>query len=423
MKAAPSTLPRRAGIAIAAIGLTALAGYGIGRTSRETLSAPALESQAVKTTDPGLSEITGKETQAPSKEERAKQVARIKAQVLELGGTRPVMYDLETDREIAALLAQLSNEELGDFFREATASSRNYGDRLRIIEAWAVRDGPAAIEGASLRVDEWALAVEAYQAWGAKDPDAALRWLREGELSDYAKEHRVLLRKNFLYQLMRTEPEKALTEVPHLDKDEKKDILRFAAASAVQEHDEAKLAQLAEFAAGADEEARDAIEMGQANSLGLMDYTKGFEYIDGLDTTAAKKADLEMSVLEAVPEEKLRESMDTWMARHPDGQDIPERMWEMLGQKLILHREGMRAWLEDLQPGPTRDAFYQESVRHFVSAGERDKALGYIGMIEDPGQRGTALRTMRRMWTESNAGEAKAWIESLPESDRAMLDK
>lgn len=419
MKATASTTPRRAGIALAVIGIAALAGYGIGRTSRPVLETSVLESRAEKEPDPGSSAAAGKDAHANPKEDRAKQLARIKARVLELGGTRPVQYDFETDREIAALLDQLSAAELGDFFRETTASSRNTADRLRILEAWALKDGPAAIEGTSIRADEWLFAAQAYQAWASKDSDAALKWLREGELSDYAKQHKPVLRKNFLYELMTTDLEKALEQVPDMDPDEKKFFLTAVAAFAAG--DEAKLARVKEFTAGADEGTRGAIETGMIVQMSSQDFKKGFEFIDGLEASAAHKSNLEMSVLRATPKEKLAESMDAWVARNEDGQNIPEPMWEMLGSRLIFYREEMRAWLEDMEPGPVRDAFYQQSVRHFVSGGERDKALRYINLIEDPAQRGTALRTMSRMWMESNATEAKAWQESLPESDRQAL--
>ena len=422
MKATPSLpLPRLARIALALIGLAALAGYGIGRTSRATVDASVLHPHPEKSADFGLSlHAGGKDSPATSNEDHAKRIARIKARILDLGRSRPVWIDFETEREIAALLEQLSAAELGDFFREATADSRTIADRLRILEAWALKDGPSAITAASIRADDWPLATQAYQAWGAKDPDAALQWLREGELSGHVKQQKSVLRKNFLYELMRTDLEKALGEVPDMEQIEKDHFLTIVAASMAG--DEAKLARLREFAAGADDETRNPIEAGIVTSLGARNHAKGFEYIDDLEATPERKADLEMSVLRAVPKEQLAESMDAWAARHPDGQDIPERMWEMLGEKLIFYRVEMRAWLEDMEPGPVRDAFYQQSVRHFVSGGERDKALRYIGLIGDPEQRATALRTMRRMWMESNPGEAEAWVESLPESDRQALE-
>lgn len=420
MKATATTAPLRAGIALAVIGIAALAGYGIGRISRPASPASLLEASAPKDSLPALSSATGDDTPATTKDDRAKQIARIKARVLELGGTRPVQYDFETEREIAALLDQLSAAELGDFFRETTESSRNTADRLRILEAWALKDGPAAVEGTFIRADEWLLTTRAYQAWGSKDPDAALQWLREGDLSDYARQLKSVMRRNFLYGLMATDLGKALEQLPDMDQEEKKSFLTTVAAFTAD--DEAKLAQVEDYTAGADEETRGAIQTGMVASMSAQDFRKGFEFIDALDAPAEQKAGLEMSVLQSIPKEKLAESMDAWVERNPGGQDIPQQMWEMLGSRLIFYREEMRAWLEDMEPGPVRDAFYQQSIRHFVSGGERDKALRYISLIEAPDQRASALQTMRTMWMESNAGEAKAWVESLPESDRQSLE-
>ena len=413
---------RRVGIALAVIGTAMLAGYGIGRTSRETAPASALQWSAGQSTEAGLSASDSRMSaarQSASKDERAKQLARIKARVLELGSKNRAQADWETEREMAALLEQLSAAELGDFFREVSSPLKETGLRLRILEAWALKDGPSAIESTSARLDDWLLAAQAYRAWGAKDPDAALKWLREGELSPYAKQQKFVLRMNFLYDLAEADLEKALNEVPDMDQTEKKRFLERIAALGAE--DEARMARLMEFAANADADTRNAIEDGMVLSVGAKDFAKGFESIDGLEASAERKADLEMSVVRAVPKEKLAESMDAWAARHADGGHIPERMWEMLGERLIFYREEMRAWLEDMEPGPVRDAFYQQSVRHFVSGGERDKALRYINLIEDPGQRATALQTMHRMWSENDPVAARTWAEGLPDEDRQAL--
>lgn len=415
---------RRGLIAISVIGAAVFAGYGLGRTSREAAPSSALQ-WSTEQDHSSSGDLTdawrgGRLPPSASDEERRRQVARIKERVRELCAYNTISKDWEMEREVFGLLEQLSAAELGDFFGEVSHPLQEIRVRLRILETWVLKDGPAAIEATSARLDDWLLACSAYQAWGAKDPDAALKWLREDELTPYATLQKSVLRKNFLYDLAATDLEKALNQVPNMDRTEKEHFLSTVAASSAG--DEGKLAQIKGFAAGADEDTRNSIETGIVASIGARSYAESFDYIDSLEASPDRKADLEMSVLRIMQKEKLAESMDAWVARHPDGHNIPERMWEMLGEKLIFHREEMRAWLEDMEPGPVRDAFYQQSVRHFISAGERDKALHYIGLIEEPGQRATALRTMRRMWTESNATEAKTWMESLPESDRRALE-
>ncbi|QJE94392.1 hypothetical protein [Luteolibacter luteus] len=416
---APVSAPLRRGlIALVVIGGAMLAGYGAGRTSRETSSPSTHPSHRPAERSPaGESRENGS---AVSKEERARQLTRIKTRVRELCLTGTVMQDWEAERELAGLLAQLSATELSDFFKEVSHPYQGVEIRMRVLNAWAIKDGPAAIEATAARLDDVHLAFDAYLAWGNKDPDAALKWLREGDLSAYAKQQKSMLRMNFLFVLADRDLEKSLNEVPDMDALEKKLFLQRVTASAAM--DETKIIRLQEFAASADEGTRNAVEDGTVLTMGSKDPAKGFDYIDGLEASRARKTDLELTLLRAVPNERVAESMDAWAARHPDGKDIPDRMWQELGTKLIFYRDGMRAWMDGMEPGPMRDAFYQHSVRHLVSRGDRERALHYIGQIEDPEQRVTAIRTMHRMWSESNPGEAKTWEESLSESDRKLLE-
>jgi hypothetical protein len=70
-----------------------------------------------------------------------------------------------------------------------------------------------------------------------------------------------------------------------------------------------------------------------------------------------------------------------------------------------------------------RDAFYERGTRLVASQNKYDKAAIYADGISDPAKRLAAMRTLQTMWSETQADNARAWLDRLPEADRNALVK
>ena len=421
-------LMKRIILALALIGGSAAIAYGIGRSMREQpAESVARWQQGTSSSTAGLSapDAAGSHPAASStaaslsKEEREKKVARVKKRLCELWECAPNIFaDWEAERETQALIQELDAAELAAFLRETKVNGnrmQNFYIRTRVAEALVGKDGPAAIEESMTYLADSSGPARTFAAWVKKDPEQALTWLRDAKLSPELEEMRSSMRQNALSDLARKDFARAAAELPYLDAEEKRWLLRALGSAA--SGDETKNRTLKELVATHDPGAALEIEKSKVMSIASKDPAAALEHIAGLDLPAEQKAELEMAQLHTASTKSVPQAFDAWLSRREDQAPIPDAMWPLLDRNFIFYHDDTMKWLDAMPAGATRDAFYRRGVRLLASRHDFNKAASYAATIGNPEDRQLALKMLNMMWTEANPEGAKAWQEGLPDSD------
>jgi hypothetical protein len=289
-----------------------------------------------------------------------------------------------------------------------------------VLREWALKDGPAAVTQS--KPDRWSPdAIRAFQTWGYRDPQKALAWLREAELPPFLKDQKLTIRLNILPELAKTDFGQVVEELSHLDAKERAAIVRNL-GGAIESHPEL-LENIRELTKNdSDPASLLALERVLISQQAKNGPAAAFEYIAGLNLPPADKAELELDLFRQDFDHPGK-SFGDWLARNPDIETVPDSLWPMMDIRYTLHPEEMIHWLDSLSPGPIRDAFYERGTRLVASQGKYDKAATYADGIADPVKRLAAMRTLQTMWTETQADNARAWLDHLPEADRKALGK
>jgi hypothetical protein len=420
MPSSRSIIIRRGTIALMAAFAAGVIGYGTGHSTKRLPNSTTNDSvnsrstEAVDHQDPA-----GK----ASALDRAAHLAKLKQRLIREWRASPEpLKDFELMDKAHRQLSSLSARELADFYH-SLVSQFMPDIRLRqtVLKEWALKDGPAAVTESEL--DRWSHSntITAFETWGYQDPQKALAWLREAELPPFLKDQKLTIRLNFLPELAQTDFRQVLEELSHLDAKERAAIVRNL-GSAIEKHPEF-LEEIRELTkSDSDPASLLALERVLISQQAKNGPAAALEYIAGLNLPPADKAELELDLFRQ-DFDQPEKSFGDWLARNPDIESVPDSFWPMMDIRYTLHPEEMTRWLDSLSPGPLRDAFYERGTRLVASQNKYDKAAIYADGISDPEKRLSAMRTLRTMWTETQADNARAWLDRLPEADRKALGK
>jgi hypothetical protein len=414
-----SIILRRGAIALIAALAAAAIGYGTGHTTKR------IPDPAAKRWDNSRSTEATEHPNAVGKisaSDRAKHLEKLKLRLIQRWRASPESNkDFELMDETHRQLSTLSARELADFYHSLTSQfSLDSSLQQTVLREWALKDGPASVTQS--KPDRWSPdAIHAFQTWGYQDPQKALAWLRETELPLFLKDQKFTIRINFLIDLAKTDFGQVVEELSHLDAKERAAIVRNL-GGAIENHPEflEKIRELTKN--DSDPASLLALERVRISQQAKNGPAAALEYIAGLNLPPADKAELELDLFRqdfGHPEK----SFGDWLARNPNIEAVPDSLWPMMDIRYTIHPEEMIHWLDSLSPGPIRDAFYERGTRLVASQNQYDKAATYADGIADPAKRLAAMRTLRTMWTETQADNARAWLDRLPEADRKALGK
>ena len=414
-----SIVIRRGAIALIAALAAAAIGYGTGSTTKRTpdpvtnhwddsRSPEALDHQ----------NATGKILAI----DRATHLKKLKQRLIQQWRSSPESHkDFELMDNTHRQLSTLSAGELADFYHSLNSQfALDFSLKQTVLKEWALKDGPAAVTQS--KPDRWSPdAIRAFETWGYRDPQKALAWLRETELPPFLKDQKWKIRLNFLPELAKSDFGQVLEELSHLDAKERAAILRNL-GSAIENHPELQ-EKLRELENNSSDPASSlALERALVSQMAKTDPAAALGHIAGLNLSPADKADLELDLIRADyahPEK----SFGDWLARNPNIEAVPDSLWPMMDIRYTMHPEEMIHWMDSLSPGPLRDAFYERGTRLVASQNKYEKAATYADGISDPEKRLAAMRVLQTMWTETQADNARAWLDRLPDSDRKALGK
>ncbi len=419
MPSSKSIILRRAAIALTAALAAAPIGYGTGHTPKsipdpstnhwdDSRSPEALDHQ----------NAAGK----ISATDRATHLKKLKQRmILQWRASPESNKDFELMGETHRQLSTLSAGELADFYHSLTSQfALDSSLQQTVLREWALQDGPAAVTQS--KPDRWSPdAIRAFQTWGNRDPQQALDWLRETELPPFLKDQKLTIRLNFLPELAKTDFGQVVEELSHLDAKERAAILRNL-GGAIESHPEF-LEEIRKLAKNDSDPASVlALERVLISQQARNGPSAALEYIAGLDLAPADKAELELDLFRQDFDHPGK-SFGDWLARNPNMEAVPDSLWPMMDIRYTMHPEEMTSWLDSLSPGPLRDAFYERGTRLVASQNQYDKAATYADGISDPAKRLAAMRMLQTMWTETQADNARAWLDRLPDADRKALGK
>jgi hypothetical protein len=414
-----SIFVRRGAIALIAALAAAAIGYGTGSTTKR------IPDPATKHWDNSRSpEALDHQNSAGkiSTTDHAKHLEKLKQRLILRWRASPESNkDFELMDETHRQLSSLSAGELAAFYHSLTSQfSLDSSLQQTVLREWALKDGPAAVTQS--KPDRWSPdAIRAFQTWGYRDPQKALAWLREAELPPFLKDQKLTIRLNILPELAKTDFGQVVEELSHLDAKERAAIVRNL-GGAIESHPEL-LENIRELTKNdSDPASLLALERVLISQQAKNGPAAAFEYIAGLNLPPADKAELELDLFRQDFDHPGK-SFGDWLARNPDIETVPDSLWPMMDIRYTLHPEEMIHWLDSLSPGPIRDAFYERGTRLVASQGKYDKAATYADGIADPVKRLAAMRTLQTMWTETQADNARAWLDHLPEADRKALGK
>lgn len=422
----------RAGIAL---GVFAFAGWmGYALTPDQTFaggesSAGAMDSKspAVQSGNAGSSSSSSVGTTSipgESPEARARRVAAVKQQLKDLWRSSPsYTMNWDLDRETHRLLATLEPEELGDFFKEIPPSGTLPAHaflRLEVLKAWAVKDGPAAIEGCVVgsRIDFFSRA-QAIGAWGEADPEAALAWLRREDLPESVAKDRTMMRVNLMMDLARSDFDRAVKELSGIgDSEERSSLLTSLIREAAgQGRDASELLAMARESVPEGKLSRAEEEL--ITSTAYKDPEAALAKLAATENIDdAERGRLDLLVLDAQSSKMPGKAFDDWLARNPGLDAVPEAAWSTFSLSIRRDADGIGKWLKEMPAGSFRDEFYERGIRGFATIRRFDEAVTLSSGISDPAIRADALRALDTVWKNVDAAAAEKWRQSLPASER-----
>ncbi|QJE94394.1 hypothetical protein [Luteolibacter luteus] len=403
-------------ISIALIASAALGGYVAGRSSRAPLTDTVMKWQQESAVDDLLSAPEdGHASDAAARHARAK---KLKERFLSLWSSADQRNgDLDTTLEGQRVLDQLSTGELAEFCR---ASPEDFSLRARLLDEWIMRDAPAALDTAIHLFAEKGLIMRCMQTWRDRDPEALIAWMRIQEMPPQFAEAKATIRVNLIMDLTREDFSRAEQELPYLEKNEMQFLLKRLAAAAGA--DPEKSAHVKELAAKYAPAYSAELEKTSFRAMAGRDPEAAAQHLEAIGLSGSERTEMEVTYLEGMVHRPVKEAYQAWMDIRDPASPIPERVWDGFNSNFIFKPDEMRGWLDTLEPGPVRDAFYEKSLSHLAAHGHFDQAAKFTTTIEDSAIRSAALKSLQKLWTQSNAEAAKSWSAGLPESDRAALE-
>jgi len=376
----------------------------------------------------GRGSSTRKRTSSTSEspEARAKRISGLKQKIKALWATTPEnAINWELDRVTHQMLAEMEADELSAFFLELPTAGGLPSLimlRFQVLNAWAVKDGPAAVMNCSVGHPRDAYnRARAMNAWAAADPEGALAWLRSDALSPEQAEMRKILRSNVLYDLAESDFARVTRELPLLDPKEREDILSTMVL--ITTNKKGEIDELLKI-------ARESTPEGQASTaevkllerLARLDPQAALEKIEtATNLDAAERKRLDLTVLDAQAAKAPVAAFEAWFQRNPDMEEIPTDARRTLNSALSQHAGETTEWLESMPASQLRDDLYEQSVRAFAEGRRYDEALRFSQGISDQAVRADSLRALHTFWKTADAAAAGKWVQSLPAADRALF--
>ncbi|MES2475889.1 MAG: hypothetical protein V4640_08915 [Verrucomicrobiota bacterium] len=339
-------------------------------------------------------------------------------------------YDFEMLAEMDRLLGKMTSVEISEFLRSMPPGLERRPEYFQmsrdIVAWWALKDGPAALAYMGSRPDADGnmgrmLTTQTFMMWAADQPDAAMEWLRSGNLTDRQRKIAEHLRFNVTIPMVETDPDRAFQELIYLKPDEVTKYLGIWAGR-VGEKPEMRQKLLDHATATGRPEDLAKVRNGIVAKWAKTDPDAALAFIDSLQVTDLERQNLEMSLASASARKDPKAALDTWLERNASATVIPDQLHSIVGEWMMPGPDKAAQWLDGLPEGPQRDAIYSGSIRALAGFDQYPKAAELADRIESPEHRAKALQTLDKQWSLSQPDAAAAWKAGLSSEDQALLE-
>lgn len=347
---------------------------------------------------------------------------RSSAQLLRIWRDSPdPNLDFELMGEAARMLDGRDAGELAALYQEFRgASLENRMIRREILAAWVAKDGAAALSAMGGNLYDRFTSIDVFRNWMLLEPDAAMKWLSEGDAPPSLKDYAKTLRLNSLRTLVEVNAGEAFAQIPRMERAEAVQNLRnWINSSNLPEAMRQRAMELAKGMATPQEMTQ--IHSYQAVQMSVGDPAGAAALVETLELPANERLQLDARIQMANPGVPDGKAIEGWLSGHPDQVEVPTAVSAKLSSWLFKNRDEGTRWLDGMPPGPGRDLIYANAVRDFIGFDGPAQAAAYAEKIESPAARTSALRTLDRLWPDLDSSAAAAWREGLSAEDRSLL--
>ncbi|MEO5917175.1 MAG: hypothetical protein ABIS50_23295 [Luteolibacter sp.] len=340
-------------------------------------------------------------------------------------------YDFEMLAEMERLLGKMTSAEIAEFLRSIPPGFERRAPYFQmgreIVCWWTLKDGPAAlaylgsqpdVEGSMGRI----LTTQTFMLWAADQPEAALTWLRSGDLTKKQRESSENLLLNATITMVETDPERAFQQLAYLAPDKVADYLGIW-AGCVGENPEMRQKLLDRAAATGRPEDLARVRNSMVAKWATMEPDAALAYVDSLQVTDLERQNLDMSLAAATARKDPKAALDTWLERNASATVIPDELNKIVGAWMMPGPDAAAQWLDGLPAGVQRDAIYSGSIRALTGFDQYSKAAELANHIESPEYRAKALQTLDKQWSLSQPDAAVTWKAGLSPEDQAVLQE
>lgn len=329
--------------------------------------------------------------------------------------------DFELSAEFNRLLSGLTSDEFRALYRESV-SRLPFRQQYALLTAWAVMDPTAAIDSLDGGGRDKFLVIGLYREWMLRDPDAAMKWLSEGDASPALKERARILRLNAMRDLVEVDADSALAQIPKMERAEAvQNLKEWLFSDALSEAMRQRVLETATSLATPEELV--GIQKAQAVKMAEKDPAAAMALASMLELPESERLQFDASLHFAREDVPLAKALDEWMAAHGDDTEVPREVQVKISTLMSHESEEADRWLSSLPAGPQRDLIYEKAVRSYLGLGRPQQAVGLLEGIESPSSRAVALRALDRLWPQVDGKAASAWREGLAEEDRELLEE
>ena len=334
-------------------------------------------------------------------------------------------------RQTAAALSGLSTSEL----KELAMSLNLPGSGARFIPVqedprstllreillqWSLLDPGGAI--ACQAEHSLSSGSSMFNAWRNRAPEEAQAWLFSDDHPEALKKTVENLRFSEISALGSTDFNSALSQWDQVTPQQQRQLLQ--SWSKILLNDPTKRDQiLAKLASLADREIAFSCYESLVRGIADKDPSQTAELVGKLEVDETQRAKLNDEVFAGWMRKEPAAALDHWITL---GQDkLPPEVafgfseWLNIGKTMKPAAE----WFEKVPPGPGRTALEKEAVSSYIHYDYHAGAAKVALNMADPVLRAEQLNIVHSQWMESRPDSAKKWVESLSESDRALLVK
>jgi len=340
-------------------------------------------------------------------------------------------HDWPLRRQISAALSGLSASELEELalsMKEPEGNVRYYAVHqdyrstlLReILLQWSLLDPAAAI--ACQATHTLTTRPSLFATWKNRSPEEAQAWLFSGDHPQELKQTVENLQFSEISALGRRDFNAALSQWDHVTPNQQKQLLK--SWGNILLNDPAKRDQiLAKIASLADRDLAFSCYDSLIRGIADKDPAATADLISKLAVDETQRTKLDEAVFSGWMKKEPAAALDHWVSLGND--KLPREMafefseWLNIGKTMKTAAE----WFEKVPPGPGKTALEKEAVSSYIHYDYHAGAAKVALNMADPDLRAEQLNIVHRNWQEARPDSAKKWVESLSESDRALLTK